>query len=291
MYLSWEWHQAVSLKIHPVWDSYASHNAAPTYNGHATLLVVDTKNKTYTFFDPNGGVNSLDDQHRNRRWFDRYALMGDSNNILIPGYVPIIQRQTGMVIQNTLERLFEGPRNRNETPMGLCAVAVSLIMTFCRRFNYAMPAIMADHISNVIVRNIQTQGDYEIFARNLVHWFARIYKPGRFLKGACHHTSRWQKMLSHLGADCFVNDKTVCVSLVEAEDEPNRKCMVFSERNGMPCRRAPCNGLTLCWQHRHMMINRWNANRKKCSDAIEYNRFGPLPPRLPGHNPGAHIVV
>lgn len=194
----------------------------------------------------------------------RVLVTGPHHNTLIPGYTARHHPPHHPSLQDIAVNTFHGPMNVDDTSKGICAVITVLVMTCCRRFNCHKPWLISNHIKRVILDELQTHGEMEMFRRNLVRWYTSIYRINTI-----------PRMLQRLGLNSPL-------------DEPHRICMLFSDKTEEPCKRRACNLSALCWQHRYLMLNRWNANRKKCTDPIAYHRFRALP-----QNPKAnqHPVV
>ena len=131
------------------------------FEGHMTLLVVDTVDQTYDVWDPNGGQWLVyNDVKQNVELFDLYDAFIETAHDLrsvegfLAGYTFSGRRHPSLpagMIHGTVQNALDGvchkqtkrkPGHTSECPLppsGLCATSCLLILALCVRFNTGYP--------------------------------------------------------------------------------------------------------------------------------------------------------
>jgi hypothetical protein len=222
---------------------------------HAILMVIDTRVKMYGFYDPdeNNGQIGVRDRTGGIRLVNVRDLLCDPLLALLPEYT----LHPGTAPLPSLQRVLEQGTNESaqpeDVPSGLCATIVFLVMICCRRFNTPNAWHLALHIRNLCRDNLRTSNDKMAFCANLVHWWMSMYKG-----------NKPERLARRLG-------------LIRPDDEAFCHCMTVSDRAPNTCKRAPCAGEALCWQHRSMFLNHWPNTGKACKEEIRWRHVRPLP--------------
>ena len=228
----------------------------PIPRGHASFLVIDTKAKKYGYFDPTNGKMHISKTHEphNHVLVNRYDLMENTRNILIPGYRVHRERQQYRTsVQAVIESHAASLSVVHAVPGGLCSPTCFLIIMLCRRYAFGYPWKFADAVCTVLDDKLNSATLRENFRSNLVHWWKNMY-GGNYKK--------LEKMVGLRDPEGTMHD---------------RRCMVVSSETRKPCQRRPCDGYALCAQHRRQMINNWPGAGDKCEDEIMWDRFKSLP--------------
>jgi hypothetical protein len=228
-------------------------------SAHSTLLVVYPVDQTYQLFDPNEGDMDVFDNTlpENALYLNRYDIISNSTTgkALIHGYKPgPLAVQPIPSLQTFIERTDGEPR-KHVVPTGLCAVLTTLILVFCRRFQYADPWDVATVIRNHLMR-IPNKTQLEMFRVNLANWFRHLYLA-----------KSWAELERGVG-------------LLNPPERVNRKCFVIPNYGTpTPCANHPCPGHAYCNDHRYMLLmERWHDfEHGNCNDPIDWKYNGALP--------------
>ena len=225
------------------------------HRAHAILMVIDTRARMYGFYDPddNDGPIRVRSTAGSVRSVKPRDLMWNPFLWLVPNYT----LHQGLLPLPPLQMVLEEGTSRGaqpeDVPSGLCASIVFLVMMCCRRFNTPNAWHLALHIRSLCRDNLRTANDKKAFCANLVHWWMSMYKGKDPVR-----------LAQRLG-------------LIHPGDEAFRQCMMVSDRTPTTCKRAPCAGEALCWQHRSMFLNHWPNTGKSCRHGIRWKRVPPLP--------------
>ena len=241
--LAWEWIDPGSVE-----------------NAHSTLLVVNTDTQTYNLFDPSDGIMEVFDitMPQNILQINRYNLFSQSKvgRSLIPGYKPgYVIMQNEPSLQTALERA-DTLKRKNVVPDGLCAVVTTLVLVFCRRFQYAYPWKIAMAIRDHVVRLNKTHK--EMFRIRISNWYRHLYTA-----------KSWGEIETIVG-------------LLQPPDRQHRKCLVVVDHRGtaiQPCLMQSCAGHAYCQYHRYILLmERWhNKENGGCANPIDWKYNGALP--------------
>jgi hypothetical protein len=229
-------------------------------SAHSTLLVVDTVTQTYQLFDPNEGDMDVFDitMPNNTLDLNRYDIITKSKKgkALIPGYKPgPLVMQPLPSIQTTIERT-DSKKRKRVVPSGLCAVITTLVLVFCRRFQYGNPWDLATAIRDQVTR-IPNKSQLEMFRINISNWYRHLYTA-----------KSWPELEQRVG-------------LLNPIERKNRQCLVLYNLGigSLECIMDPCPGHAYCSYHRHaLLMARWhNKENGKCSDPIDWKYNGTPP--------------
>ena len=222
---------------------------------HAILMVIDTRAKRYGFYDPDESNSQIGirDTAGGVRYVKVRYLMWHSSLTLIPEYTLYHAPFAFPSLQTVMEEGTSRGGQQDQVPSGLCALLGFLVMICCRRFNTPNAWHLALHIRNMCRDNLRTSNDKMAFCANLVHWWMSMYKG-----------NKPERLARRLG-------------LIRPDDEAFRHCMTVSDRAPNTCKRAPCAGEALCWQHGSMFLNHWPNTGKACKEEIRWRHVRPLP--------------
>lgn len=198
---------------------------------HAALLVFDIKRKVQIVFDPDMEHN---DDLCIASALSRRQLHPKYENI----YINIIRKGYKNINPSIQERV-EAHMSSDE--QGVCGIISLVVMLVCLRFNYLNPL----DVSNIIADYI-TLPSKRTLANQLITWYDKLIK------------TKDDKLLKHLFPP---STKGMCNVYI-----PDKKAL---------CERPVCSDGSpvqcMCWQHRHLVINKKNADescaarQKPCS--------------------------
>ena len=145
--------------------------------GHASILVIDTVKKTYAYFDPNSGnMYIVATRTPHPAFVNRYDLLENPHNILIPGYSARRDRQNyGMSVQSVISSHAAPSSVAHAVPGGLCSPICFLIIMLCHRYAMGYPWKFADAICSILDDQQPSPAFRENFRSNLVHWWKNMY--------------------------------------------------------------------------------------------------------------------
>lgn len=200
---------------------------------HLALMIVDTVNDTYSYFDPASGEIDLEDplQPNKQRASNMYDIFAcDDCDAFILGYKYVDRRQPGKSLQSTVDTTDETVKLETEVPSGLCAVITFLVLVCCHRFQSGNPWTIAYTIRRFF--NAGTSKEQENFRANMTSWYMHIY-----------HAKRWKDVVKLFG---------VCGVTAHGADPP--VCGVLDITNTTPCSNRPCVGSVLCDKHLYKLV-------------------------------------
>jgi hypothetical protein len=229
--------QFVYIAIGVVWNE---RTVTDNSSSHLGMIVVNTVDQTYSYFDPaTGDFPILDElQPTKQRRVNIYDIFCCHKcKPLIPGYTCVDQRQLSVPsLQHTMDTTDPEVKPENPdavVPFGLCAVITFLVMMCCFRFQSGNPWMIAECINHTFRRvSIAEKGEFRI---NVTAWFVSIYKA-----------NHWKTIAQLLGVCGDISRDTIIYN--------PRMCGVLDTSNTTYCDNAVCDGRIFCAQHYYNLV-------------------------------------
>lgn len=149
-----------------------------------------------------------------------------------PDFTPVppklcFPRLQSQSLQSKVETIMDASEH------GVCGILSTLVMICCIRFGYNNPL----DVANMIIPNMSNESKQ--IGNKLISWYSQI---------------------------STIDNDALFAKLVFPPSEEGR-CSVYSSLSNRICSRGSCrNNGNLCWQHRHIIMNRMAPN-KKCATA------------------------